>query len=100
MNPCDREAAALTESLAAIIGGKAGADFKVELKILMRRYLREYEQRIHDAEVAQLLPQGWRAVVERFGGSKSSAYRLAKRHESRKKVLNGTAPLDKSEETA
>lgn len=99
MNPCDREASALSESLAAIIGSKAGGDFKVELKILLRRYLREYEQRIHDEEVAQLLPQGWRAVVERYGGSKSSAYRLAARHQSRKKVSNGTHPLDKSEET-
>jgi hypothetical protein len=101
MKASDREATALYESLAAVIGQKAAGDFRVELKILMRRYLREYEQRIHDAEVAELLPQGWRAVVERFGGSKSSAYRWGARHQrSQKIVSSGTQPLDESEEHA
>jgi hypothetical protein len=98
MDASDREVNALHESLAAIIGPKAAADFRVELKILLRRYLREYEQRIHDEEVASLLPLGWRAVVERFGGSKSSVYRMTQRHRSRNTVQNGTRPVDESAE--
>jgi predicted SpoU family rRNA methylase len=90
MKASDREAQALYESLAGIVGPDAAGDFKVELDILLRRYLREYTQRVTDAEVAKLLPEGWRVVVERFGGSKSLAYKRNKRHRQRSRVTEST----------
>jgi hypothetical protein len=94
MKASDREATALYESLAAVIGREAAGDFKVELDILLRRYLRDYQQRITDAEVARLLHTGAAELAERFECHRSTIYRRAER--GRKVVALHPLACDKS----
>lgn len=79
MKSSDREATALYESLATTIGREAAGDFKVELDLLLRRYLREYEQRIACMEAARLLHVGAAELAERFECHRSTIYRRAER---------------------
>lgn len=79
MKASDREATALYESLAAVIGAEAAGDFKVELDCILRRYLREYEQRVTDMEAARLLYVGADVLAGRFKCHRSTVYRRADR---------------------
>lgn len=79
MRASDEAKGKYLESLAAILGADAAADFRVEWEILERRYMREYERRIQDREAANLLHMGAHIVAERQSCHRSTAYRRAER---------------------
>jgi hypothetical protein len=79
MKASEREALALYESLAVTIGPDAGGDFLVELRCLMKRYLRDYEQRRLDDQAARLSRIGSGAIALRQGCHRVTAWRRKNR---------------------
>lgn len=72
--------------MAALIAAVDGdADFELALGELVGRWRKKQEAAIRDREAADLLPLGWRVVVERLGGCKATAYNRAARGRTRSK---------------
>lgn len=69
------------EMAALVVVLDGDAEFEIELGEAVGRLLRRRNAAIRDQEAADLLPYGWRTVVERFGVCKATAYNMAERAE-------------------
>ena len=64
--------------LAALVAAVDGdARLEVELGEALGRFRRRRERDAQDMEIAQLIPRGVDAVIERFGGSRRNNFRRA-----------------------
>jgi len=61
----------------------AGAEFELALGDLVGRYRAAHDQRMRDAEAAQLLPLGREVAAERLGVAPSTVYKMTHRHRRR-----------------
>jgi hypothetical protein len=77
--------------LAALIAATdADEQAQIELGEVLGRFRARQDRAIRDMEAAQLLPLGWRVVVERLGGCKATAYNRAERGRTQsKKIAHG-----------
>lgn len=75
----------LIESLSA--EGCQTADFEAVLIGMIGKLRKARNQAIRDKQAAELLPKGWRVVVELQGGCKATAYNRAERGRTQSKEV-------------
>jgi hypothetical protein len=79
------------DELAALVAAlDADDECQLALGEVIGRFRRRRERDILDMQAAELLPLGWRVVIERQGGCKATAYNRAERGRIKsKQTANG-----------
>lgn len=74
----DEAMASLCDAMRSQYG--AGAEFELSLGELVGRYRRAHDQRMRDAQAAELLPLGRDVAAERLSVAPSTVYKMTHRH--------------------